>query len=237
MDTQNLYLFVKGRLIAIPDDYLGVFHWVWRRDGDDAHTLRITIQQPRPRQPDEATEEDRAALKKSSRPRLTRSGREHPGASVDIWAMDEHRIGLTPILCGACGHRSENGRSRSAIIEWLYVTCFVAPATGRAVWNIVNAVCKELFELILVDFARSVGAGNDKRIVLQLDKAGWHGPENLAMPDGSRLPSPPTVPNSSPPNIFGGSRFNAWLFANGRRFRRLHQRRSECRPVQALSVS
>jgi hypothetical protein len=35
MDTQNLYLFVKGILVAIPDDYLGVFHWVWRRDGDD----------------------------------------------------------------------------------------------------------------------------------------------------------------------------------------------------------
>jgi hypothetical protein len=33
MDTQNLYLFVKGILIAIPDDYSGVFHWVWRRDG------------------------------------------------------------------------------------------------------------------------------------------------------------------------------------------------------------
>jgi hypothetical protein len=46
MDTQNLYLFVKGRLIAIPDDYLGVFHWVWRRDGDDAHTLRITRRGP-----------------------------------------------------------------------------------------------------------------------------------------------------------------------------------------------
>jgi hypothetical protein len=42
MDTQNLYPSVKGRLIAIPDDYLGVFHWVRRRDGDDAHTLRIT---------------------------------------------------------------------------------------------------------------------------------------------------------------------------------------------------
>jgi hypothetical protein len=64
---------------------------------------------------------------------------------------------------------------------------FVEPATGRTVWNIANAVCKELFELILVDFARSVGAGDDKRIVLQLDNAGWHGPENLAVPDGIRL--------------------------------------------------
>jgi hypothetical protein len=80
----------------------------------------------------------------------------------------------------------ENGRSRSAIIV-SYVTGFVEPATGRTVWNIANAVCKELFELILVDFARSVGAGDDKRIVLQLDNAGWHGPENLAVPDGIRL--------------------------------------------------
>jgi transposase len=44
-----------------------------------------------------------------------------------------------------------------------------------------------MFELILVDFARSVGAGADKRIVLQLDNAGWHGPQNLAVPDGIRL--------------------------------------------------
>jgi hypothetical protein len=70
--------------------------------------------------------------------------------------------------------------------EWLYVTGFVEPATGRTVWNIANAICKELFELILADFAKSVGAGPDKRIVLQLDNAGWHGPENLAIPDGNR---------------------------------------------------
>jgi transposase len=55
------------------------------------------------------------------------------------------------------------------------------------VWNIANAVCKEMFELVLADFAKSVGAGPTKRIVLQLDNAGWHGPENLAVPDGIRL--------------------------------------------------
>ena len=71
--------------------------------------------------------------------------------------------------------------------EWLYVTGFVEPATGRTVWNIANAVCKELFELILADFAKSAGAGAKKRIVLQLDNAGWHGPENLVVPDSIRL--------------------------------------------------
>ncbi len=44
-----------------------------------------------------------------------------------------------------------------------------------------------MFEAILTDFAKSAGAGRNKRIVLQLDGAGWHGPENIALPDGIRL--------------------------------------------------
>ena len=102
--------------------------------------------------------------------------------------MDEHRIGLKPIVRGVWAPVGERpialGHHR---FEWLYVTGFVEPATGQTVWNIANAICKELFELILADFAKSVGAGADKRIVLQLDNAGWHGPENLTVPDGIRL--------------------------------------------------
>jgi DDE superfamily endonuclease len=71
--------------------------------------------------------------------------------------------------------------------EWLYVTGFVEPATGRTVWHVANAVSKDLFELSLADFANSVGAGKKKRIVLQIDQAGWHGPEKLVVPDGIRL--------------------------------------------------
>ena len=44
-----------------------------------------------------------------------------------------------------------------------------------------------MFELILADFAKSVGTGANKRVVLQIDNAGWHGPENLSVPDGIRL--------------------------------------------------
>ena len=71
--------------------------------------------------------------------------------------------------------------------EWLYVTGFVEPATGCTRMNIANGISKTYFELMLADFAKSVGAGPDKRIVLQLDNAGWHGPENLTVPDGIRL--------------------------------------------------
>jgi hypothetical protein len=32
-----------------------------------------------------------------------------------------------------------------------------------------------------------IGIGNTKRAVLQLDQAGWHGRENLVVPEGIRL--------------------------------------------------
>jgi len=100
-----------------------------------------------------------------------------------VWAP----IGERPI---ALGHHR---------FEWLYVTGFVAPATGQTVWNVANAVCKEMFERILDDFANSVGAGAEKRVVLQLDNAGWHGPQSLAIPDGVRLVfQPPHSPELQP---------------------------------------
>ena len=45
---------------------------------------------------------------------------------------------------------------------------------GCTVWNVSNNVSKVYFELVLADFAKSVGAGAKKRIVLQLDNAGCH---------------------------------------------------------------
>ena len=114
--------------------------------------------------------------------------RQHPDATVEIWAMDEHRIGLKPITRGVWAPKGERpialGHHR---YEWLYVWGFVEPASGETVWSISNGVSKKLFEAVLADFARSAGAGKTRRIVLQIDGAGWHGPENVAIPDGVRL--------------------------------------------------
>jgi len=102
--------------------------------------------------------------------------------------MDGHGIGLKPIPRGIWAPKGERpialGHHR---YEWLYVWGFVEPVTGATVWNISNAVCKEMFEAILADFAKPAGAGENKRIVPQLDNAGWHGPDNLAVPDGIHL--------------------------------------------------
>ena len=66
-------------------------------------------------------------------------------------------------------------------------------------WNVANTVGKAFFELVLADFAKSAGAGKNKRIVLQLDNNGWHGPKKLAVPDGIRLVfQPPHSPELQP---------------------------------------
>lgn len=71
--------------------------------------------------------------------------------------------------------------------EWLYVTAFVAPASGETVWYLSNGINKPFFEKLLAAFARSTGAGRERTIVLVLDNAGWHTEPGLAVPDGIKL--------------------------------------------------
>jgi transposase len=71
--------------------------------------------------------------------------------------------------------------------EWLYLTAFVAPASGETVWYLSNGINKPFFAELLGAFARETRAGRERIIILVLDNAGWHGPQNLPVPDGVRL--------------------------------------------------
>lgn len=80
--------------------------------------------------------------------------------------------------------------------EWLYLTAFVAPASGETGWYLSNGIDKRLFEMRLAGFARETGAGRERIIVLVLDRAGWHSEPGLAVPERIRLvclPSPDQV--------------------------------------------
>src|SRR5271166_3930151 len=104
-----------------------------------------------------------------------------------------HAIGIKrscKLFCNRHGRERRPGFAKTVqngAIAFLVCEPRKAHRPDARVWNVSNAVCKELFEGILLDFAKSAGAGANKRIVLQLDGAGWHGPENLAVPDGVRL--------------------------------------------------
>ena len=119
---------------------------------------------------------------------------------VEIYATDEHRIGLKPVMRSAWAPTGQRpialGHHR---FKWLYVIAFVAPATGDTEWYLANGVSKPFFEKLLLAFANDVGAGPNKRVILLLDNAGWHTLPNLAVPDGLRLVYlPPYSPELQP---------------------------------------
>ena len=119
---------------------------------------------------------------------------------VEVWATDEHRLGLKPIrrrVWAPVGERpTALGHHR---YKWLHVTAFVQPTSGEAVWFLSNGLSKPLFEALLASFAQQTGAGRERHIVLVLDNAGWHGPKSLAVPDGITLAFlPPYSPELQP---------------------------------------
>jgi len=83
--------------------------------------------------------------------------------------------------------------------KWLYLYGFVRPATGEVEWWLADGVSVELLQQVLAAFARDVGAGPDKTVILVLDNAGWHVSKKLQLPDGLRLCFlPPYAPELQP---------------------------------------
>jgi hypothetical protein len=103
--------------------------------------------------------------------------------AVEAWTMDEHRIGLKPILRRMWAKRGQ--RPTVTVYpryQWLYVYAFVQPTTGRTFWLLMPSVSVAAFEAALLAFADFVGAGPNKRISLLLDCAGWHTSPRLRRP-------------------------------------------------------
>ena len=132
---------------------------------------------------------------------------QHPDKPVEVWATDEHRLGLKPILRRVWAPKGQRpialGHHR---YKWLYVTAFVQPISGEVFWYVSNGVSKPFFAALLAFFAallalfaREAGAGRERMIVLGLDSAGWHTAPNLVVPDGIRLAYlPPYSPELQP---------------------------------------
>ncbi len=71
--------------------------------------------------------------------------------------------------------------------QWLYLYGFVRPASGEVVWFIANAIDAAMVAALLEAFAREIGAGPDKHVILVLDGAGSHVAKDLEVPDGLEL--------------------------------------------------
>ena len=83
--------------------------------------------------------------------------------------------------------------------EWLYVYAFVQPTSGETHWLLLPTVNSQAMSLALADFAKAVGAGPDKHILLVLDQAGWHTSTEVVIPEGIELvPLPSHSPELQP---------------------------------------
>jgi transposase len=121
----------------------------------------------------------------------------HPEAErVEIWAEDETRLGLKPVtrrVWAPVGKRPSARFKRA--YEWTYLYGFVHPRSGRVFWMILPTVNTEMFSLALREFAKEVGAGEGRRLLLVVDKAGWHTGGGVDLPEGIHLE---LLPKGSP---------------------------------------
>jgi len=119
---------------------------------------------------------------------------------VELWATDEHRIGLKPLLRRVWAPRGQRPVARVRHrFAWRYLVGVVHPASGRTLFHLATSVSIALFEVELAAFARAVGAGPRKQIVLVLDRAGWHTSVRLQVPEHVHLLFlPPYSPELQP---------------------------------------
>lgn len=112
----------------------------------------------------------------------------HPAAEVQLWAQDEARLGLKPVMRRVWAPVGERPVARfKRGYKWTYLHGFVRPESGEVFWMILPTVNTELFSLALREFAKEVGAGEDKHIVLVVDQAGWHTGGEVEIPEGVHL--------------------------------------------------
>lgn len=111
-----------------------------------------------------------------------------PEAPVRVWAEDEHRLGLKPVLKRIWARR---GSQPLALVgpryQWLYVVSFVEPERGETFWLLLPTMTVPSFQHALDTFALQVGIDRAHPVVLVLDQAGWHRSPHLRIPDGLHL--------------------------------------------------
>jgi hypothetical protein len=107
---------------------------------------------------------------------------------VETWAQDGARLGLQPVLRRVWASRGQ--RPVAGInpqYEWLWVYGFVHPPTGTTYWLTMPAVSIAAMEAALAAFAQERGIDAAHRVVLVVDRAGWHTSERLALLEGLTL--------------------------------------------------
>jgi transposase len=168
-------------------------HSVSRQRGwEYLKAMRLRLRVPRPsHQEADFTEQEK--WKKKLAKTVTQVQENYADADVEVWTMDEHRVGLKPIIRRMWVDEwtvpvaNVNWR-----FKWLWLYGFVQPQSGETYWWILPFVNTEIFNQVLADFAQHFKLGENKQVVLALDRAGWHTAGKLEVPKGIHIVEMPS---------------------------------------------
>ena len=123
---------------------------------------------------------------------------------IEVWAQDEARLGLKPIVRRMWALRGQRPHSDSrSRYQWLYAYGFVQPSTGRHFSLLLPKVNTELMGQALEEFGQWADPEGKKVLVLLVDNAGWHIAKALKVPANVRLHRlPPCTPELQPVEPF-----------------------------------
>jgi len=94
-------------------------------------SLRLRLRVPRPEH-DEADPIEQEAWKKKLQQKTTRLQAQYPDADIEVWAEDEHRLGLKPVVRRVWVDEWTTPTSEvPGGYDWLWLYGFVQPETGK----------------------------------------------------------------------------------------------------------
>ena len=137
----------------------------------------------------------------SERVRRSRDGepaRGGGGQAVEVWFMDEARVGQQGTLTRVWAKRGTRPRAlRDRRYAWTWLFGAVCPERGVGAAVVLPHVNIEAMNAHLAEIGRRVAEGS--HAVLVLDRAGWHTSPRLRVPENiSLLWLPPYAPELNP---------------------------------------
>ena len=124
--------------------------------------------------------------------------RDHPGERVELWFMDEARVGQKGGVTHVWYQKGVRPRGvRQQGFSSAYLFGAVCPERGEGVALVLPEVSTAAMGVFLAELARAVPAGTHAALVL--DGAGWHVSDDLSVPANLTLIHlPPYSPELNP---------------------------------------
>ena len=103
---------------------------------------------------------------------------------VRVFCMDEHRMGLQPILKHEWLLPEEVDQPVSIDYKWLWVYGFVEPVTGRSHLYLMPYLNRSHFQSTIDEFVNEAKISKEKPVLVVLDNASCHRSKKVVLPEG-----------------------------------------------------